>query len=62
MPQRFIRTLAATLNCLADHLNRPSRFARTLVDTATAKASLSARLANPAASLKQAVFGHLREF
>src|SRR5258705_6340559 len=56
------RSLAATLNCLAgDWIDRTALAARWLIPQLQ-KPALPTRLANSAPSLKQAVFGHLREF
>jgi hypothetical protein len=56
------RSLAATLNCLAGDWIDRTAFAACWFDNSLQKTGLLAQAANSAMSLKQAVFGHLREF
>jgi hypothetical protein len=58
----YARALAATLNCRAGRLDRPSGFGRMPAGYVDCKTQLASEAINAATSLKQAVFGHLREF
>jgi hypothetical protein len=56
------RSLPATAELPCGRLDRPSGFARMLAWYLNYKNQLASVAANSATSLKQAVFGHLREF
>ena len=56
------RSLAATLNCLAGDWIEQTALPHAGLIPQLQKTGLLAQAANSAMSLKQAVFGHLREF
>jgi hypothetical protein len=58
----YCRSFAATLNCLAAIGSAEAGLAARWFDTQLQKPACQQGWANSAASLKQAVFGHLREF